>query len=75
MMDAPVERDVKLQKASAELLADFQRSSPKLLRKPLKVLGAADRLGPLRSRTREREALRLISLVNLTMFGGDFRAL
>ena len=63
MMDGLVERDVKLQKASAELLADFQRSLPRLLRKPSKLVEGADHFGPLRSHTRERETLRLISLV------------
>jgi hypothetical protein len=54
-MDAvEVEGDVKLQKASAELLADLTRSLPPFLRKPD---GAGKQ--QLRSRVRKLETYRL----------------
>jgi hypothetical protein len=59
-MDAPEEDvDIKLQKASAELIADFDRSLGPFLRKPD---GAGGTL--VRWRVRSRETERLISSVS-----------
>ena len=56
-MDAPEEDlDIKLQKISGDLLADFDKSLPVLLRKPD---------GSLRSRVRVHETYRLTSQVNI----------
>lgn len=60
-MDAPLDRDIKLQKASADLLADLHRSLPDFLRKARKP---SERSGRVRTRVRERETVRLINLVS-----------
>lgn len=62
---AEFESDVKLQKISADLIADFDRSLPAILRKP-------DGQGVLRirSRVRAHETIRLTSAVSpISMMG------
>ena len=60
-MDAPVERDVKLQKASADLLADIHTSLPTFLRKPS---SPSNCIGRVRQKVRVRETLRIINLAS-----------
>jgi hypothetical protein len=62
-MNAPEEdQDVKLQKASAELLADLQLSLPPFLRTT-----APSGLKRIRRRVRTRETERLVALVGATL--------
>ncbi|KAK3900588.1 tubulin folding cofactor D C terminal-domain-containing protein [Staphylotrichum tortipilum] len=60
-MDAPEEDlDIKLQKISGDLIAEFDKSLRVFLRKPARD-GASASLPPVRSRVRTRETDRLIS--------------
>ncbi len=63
-MDAPEEDlDIKLQKISGDLIAEFDKSLRVFLRKPAR--DGATTLPPVRSRVRTRETDRLISTVRL----------
>jgi hypothetical protein len=62
-MDAPEhDLDIKLQKISGDLIADFDRSLPRFLRKNDGAAGSS-----VRSRVRTRETDRLISQVSLSL--------
>ena len=59
-MDAPEDDlDIKLQKASADLISDFDKSLPPFLRRPDGAGGTV-----VRSRVRTHETQRLVSTVS-----------
>ncbi|KAI9852129.1 MAG: hypothetical protein M1838_001753 [Thelocarpon superellum] len=62
-MDAPEEKDIKLQRKSADLITDFETSLPRLLWSTTDELGSAKRLRRIRPRVQQRETTRLIGLV------------
>ena len=64
-MDAPEEDlDIKLQKISADLIADLDKSLGPFLRTPKQQQQQHDGKKPVRSRVRTRETERLISTVH-----------